>query len=90
MDDFALALDASPDTKHAGREHNTAESLKDLGPDHEIGDARLVLDGDEHDAFGTSRTLTNQNEASGFQPAAVAGFHGFGTSHDAAFVEILP
>jgi hypothetical protein len=34
--------------------------------------------------------LTNQNKASGLYPAAVAGFHGFGTSHDAAFVEILP
>jgi hypothetical protein len=47
MDDFALALDASPDGKHADREYNTAESLKDLRPDHEIGDARLVLDGDD-------------------------------------------
>ena len=52
MDDLTLALDAAVDRHHPGRKNNPALLLIEFWPDYEVGDACLVLDGDEHDAFG--------------------------------------
>ena len=57
--------------------------LEHLRPDDEIGDAGLVLDGDEHDALGRARPLADQHEAGGLEPAAVAGLHRLGAGDDA-------
>src|ERR1700730_2633028 len=51
MDDLARALDAAVDRHHPCRKDHPALPFIKLRPDHEIGDAGLVLDGDEHDAF---------------------------------------
>ena len=43
--------------KHAGGQDDAAILLEHLRPDDEVGDAGLVLDGDEHDALGRSRLI---------------------------------
>ena len=42
---------------------DAAMGLEDLWPDHEVGDAVFVLDGDEHHARGGTRPLANQDQA---------------------------
>jgi hypothetical protein len=71
MDDFALALDAALHGDHAGGEDDAAPALVERRPDHQVGDAGLVLDGDEHDALGGSRLLAHQHQTGGGQPFVV-------------------
>jgi hypothetical protein len=65
MDDFALALDAALHSDHARRQDNAPLAFIEGRPDHQVGDAGLVLDGDEHDALGGSRLLTHRDQAGG-------------------------
>ena len=84
MDDLALALDAAAHGDHAGAQHDAAVFLEHLRPDHQVGDAGLVLDRDEHDALGDAGPLADQHEAGRLQPAPVAGVHRLGAGDDAA------
>ena len=90
MDDLALALDATVDCKHASRQNDPPLLLKDSRPDDEIGDAALVLDGDEHDPFGRTRHLPHQYKSSGLDPAAIACLHRLATGDDAPRVQVGP
>jgi len=58
MDDLALALDGAVDRHHPGRKDYAALPFIEFWPDHEIGDASLVLDGDEDDAFAPAIFVT--------------------------------
>lgn len=68
MDDVALPLDAAVDRHHARFENDTTPLLEQRGPDHDVGRAGLVLDGDEHDALGRARLLAHKHETGGVDP----------------------
>ena len=61
MDDVALALDAALHGDHAGRENDATLAFIKRRPDHQVGDAGLVLDGDKHDALRRPWLLTHQD-----------------------------
>src|ERR1017187_4768081 len=90
MDDLALALDAAVDRQHPGRKDYAALPFIEFWPDHEIGDAGLVLDGDEDDAFRRARHLPHEHETGGPEPASIAGLHGLGAGDDALAVQVSP
>jgi len=48
MDHQPFALHPARHGEQARAHHDAAMRLEHLGPDHEIGDAAFVLDGDEH------------------------------------------
>ena len=52
--------------------HDLALPVEDVGPDDEVGDPGLVLDGDEHHALGAARPLADQHQPGDRQPFAVA------------------
>ncbi|WP_092163667.1 hypothetical protein [Bosea sp. CRIB-10] len=56
-DDITLALDAIVDAEHTARQHAAPEFLKGLCPGHEIGDAGLILQGNEEHTLGAARPL---------------------------------
>src|SRR5271170_233779 len=89
MHNVAFALNASIDPDHAGREDDPPLRLKDPWPDDEIGNAALVLDGDEHDAFGGPRHLPHQYKSSGLQPSAVARLHRLAAGDDASPAQVF-
>ena len=84
VDDFALTLNTTTDRDHAGGKDHAAIFIAHLGPDDEIGDAGLILQGDEHDALGAARPLADEHEAGGFEPPPIAGLHGLGAGDDTA------
>ena len=61
-----------------------------LWPDHQIGNAAFVFQGDEHHTLGASGALTHKHNACGFKPFAVAGFHRFRAGDNALFRQIFP
>ncbi|MBP1844354.1 hypothetical protein J2046_002613 [Rhizobium petrolearium] len=60
------------DPQHAGAEKNAARLLEELWPDHDIGDANLVLDRHEDEPLGRARHLPHQNQAGRRQLLAVS------------------
>ena len=88
MHHLPFPLNPPADRKQAGGQHGAAVLLEDLRPDDEIGDAALILDRDEHHAFGRSRHLPHQDEAGGFEPAAVARRHRLGAGDDPPACEV--
>lgn len=83
-----ICAGAGADGHHAGA-HYAAELLEHLWPNHEIGDAGLVFQRDEHDALGAARALPDEHEARGLEPAAVARLHGFGACDDTARDQVV-
>src|SRR5258707_8331513 len=71
LNDFASTLDAAVRRYHAGRENDPPLLLKDGRPDNEIGDAALILQGDEYHALGGTGHLAHQDDAGGLSPAAI-------------------
>src|SRR5208283_166819 len=88
MDDLPLALDTAVDRHHTCRKDHPALPFIEFWPNHEIGDAGLVLDGDEHDALRRARHLPHEHQAGGLEPASVAGLHGLGASDHALAVQV--
>src|SRR5271163_2037368 len=86
--DFALTLNTTADSKHGGAEDGAAMLFENLGPDHEIGNAGLILQGDEYDTLGRARPLSDKNKPRDLKPASVAGLHGFATGDDALCPEV--
>src|SRR3546814_20337555 len=62
MDDLTFALDLAINAEQPRTHDDAAVFLEHSRPDDQIGDACLVLDGDEHDAFRRSRPLTDEDE----------------------------
>src|SRR5205085_7648774 len=62
MDDAFLALQFAGAAQESGAERGAAKAFEDGGPDDQVGDAGLVLDGDEDDAVGAARTLPDQHD----------------------------
>ena len=60
VDHLALSLNTSAHSDNAGAHHDAAEFLEHLRPDHQVGDPGLVLQGDEHHAFGAAGALTDE------------------------------
>jgi hypothetical protein len=79
MHHLTLTLDAAVYGDHTCGYHRAAEPVEHLWPHHEIGDTRLVLEGDEHDTLGAARTLAHQHQPGCLEPAAIARLHGLGT-----------
>jgi hypothetical protein len=88
MHDVALALNGSIDRQHAGRENDPPLRLKDPWPDDEIGNAALILNGDEHDALGGPRHLPHQYKSGTLQPSAVARLHRLAAGDSAPIVMV--
>ena len=63
MDDVAFALDAADDASMPAGKDRPPVLFVELRPDHEIGDAGLVLQGDEDDALGRAGLLADQHQA---------------------------
>ena len=61
------------DAQQARAHDDAAIGFEDLGPDHEIGDAELVLQGDEHHARGGARPLAHQHQPGHAEEVAVRG-----------------
>lgn len=62
MHDFSLALHPALHAEHAGTEKQRPVLFEHFLPDHDIGDAGLVLHGDKHDALGRTRALAHQDQ----------------------------
>ena len=75
MDDVLMALDAAMHHDEPRAHHHLPLALEHLGPDHRIGDSRLVLDGHEHHALRRAGALTHEHDAGDAHPRPVA--HGF-------------
>src|SRR6516164_927043 len=88
MHHLTLALDAAAHGDHACGYHRAAEPVEHLWPHYEIGDTRLVLDGDEHDPLGAARTLAHQHQPGRLEPAAIARPHGLGAGGDPTRLEV--
>ena len=73
VDDAGFVLQLAADGDKTGADDNGAQALERLGPDNDIGDADLVFEGHEDDAFGGARTLAHQHEAG--DGDARAAFH---------------
>lgn len=54
--------DASADAEHGRRKMHAPEFLEDLDPDDDVC-RRLILHGEEHEAFGRARPLPDQHQA---------------------------
>src|SRR3546814_15250166 len=72
MDDLTFALDLAINAEQPRTHDDAAVFLEHSRPDDQIGDACLVLDGDEHDAFRRSRPLTDEDEPGEPDIAAIA------------------
>jgi hypothetical protein len=59
----AVALDPAGDADEPPGDHRLAEGLVDLLPDHDIGDAGLVLQREEDDARGRAGALAGDDKA---------------------------
>src|SRR3546814_3035593 len=62
MDDRTFALDLAINAEQPRTHDDAADFLEHSRPDELIGDACLVLDGAEHDAFRRFRPLTDEDE----------------------------
>src|SRR6266446_10185831 len=89
MDDVTHTLDAAVRCHHAGRENNPPLLLKDGRPDNEIGDAALILQGDEYHALGGTGHLAHQYDAGGLRPAAIARLHRLYAGDDALSAQVF-
>ena len=83
MHDLAFPLDPPIHADQACRENKPALPLEHIGPDDDIGDPRLVLDGHEQDTLGGTGHLPDEDQAGGGQPTAVTGGAGFTARDDA-------
>ena len=74
VDDVAVlvALDDSVDGHQPRPHHDLALLFEHVGPDDEVGDSGLVLNGDEDDPLGASRPLADQDQPGDRQALAVA------------------
>src|SRR3546814_18084437 len=72
MDDLTFAMDLAINAEQPRTHDDAAVFLEHSRPDDQIGDACLVLDGDEHDAFRRSRPLTDEDEPGEPDIAAIA------------------
>src|SRR5690606_28644140 len=73
LDALALARSRAAHDEQRSAEERGALALEEPGPDHEIGDAGLVLEGQEDHAIGGARTLTHQHQPGHREALAVAG-----------------
>src|SRR5882724_10139600 len=89
MDDVAHALDAAVRCHHAGRENDPPLLLEDGRPDNEIGDAALILEGNEYHALGGTGHLAHQYDAGGLSPAAIARLHRLCAGDDALPAQVF-
>jgi hypothetical protein len=64
------------DAEHGGAEDGAAVLFVELGPDHQIGDAGLVFQGDKHHALGRARFLADQDDAGDADELQVPGGSG--------------
>ena len=62
VDHLALLLHPPLQTDHRSRHHSAALGLEAVGPEDAVGDAGLVLDGDEEDALGAARLLADEDD----------------------------
>src|SRR5260221_14429676 len=89
LDDVPNTLDAAVRCHHAGRENDPPLFLKDGRPDNEIGDAALILEGDEYHALGRTGHLAHQYDAGGLRPAAIARLHRLPAGDDALSAQVF-
>jgi hypothetical protein len=73
MDHQPLALHAAAHAQQARAHDDAAMRVEDPGPDHEVGDAAFVLDGDEHHARGGARPLAHQHQPGQSEAVVVLG-----------------
>ena len=59
MDDIRLALDITLNVDQPRRHDNLSVLRHHLGPDHKVGDAGLILQRDEADAFRAAWALAD-------------------------------
>src|SRR5258708_24814984 len=83
MYDISLALDAAVDRHQPRGQNDPPLLLKDGWPNDEIGDAALVLDGDEHDPLRRTGHLSYQHKSGTLHPLAIACLHRLTASEDA-------
>src|SRR5712671_6595303 len=69
MDDALLTLQLAGAAQQCRTQRGTAEAFEDGGPDDQIGDPGLVLDGDEDDTVGAARALPDQDDPGDSEPA---------------------
>ena len=70
VDDAAFALQAAGDGDEARADDDRAQHLEHLRPDDDVGDARLVLDGQEDRALGRAGPLAHQHQPGDGDPLA--------------------
>src|SRR3954447_984329 len=66
-----VALDDPVDRHQPGTHDDLALFFEYVGPYDEVGDAGLILDGDEHDALGAAGPLPDQHQPRDRQAFAV-------------------
>jgi hypothetical protein len=68
-----VALDLAGDAEQAGAHDDAAMGFEDPRPDHEVGDAEFVLQGDEDHARSGARSLAHQHQPRHLQEVAGLG-----------------
>jgi len=84
-----FALHAAAHAQKARAHDDAAVRLEDPGPDHEVGNAVFVLDGDEHHARGGARALANQHQPGEGEEIVVLGVVKTLTHHDLGIAQVL-
>lgn len=63
VDYLALTLDLAIKDQEAGAQNDAALLFVEAWSDHQIGDAGLVFDSDEHHPLGAAGLLAHQHQA---------------------------
>ena len=86
--DVALVLQIAGDGEEAGRDDLRSRPFEHRGPDDDVGDSRLVLDGEKDRAAGRAGSLPHQNEARDGDAPAIADRRQFHAGEDASGREV--
>ncbi|MBB6505202.1 hypothetical protein F4693_002189 [Sphingomonas endophytica] len=90
VDYLPLLLNPAIHPDHRRRHDGAALRLEPVRPEDAVGDAGLVLDGDEQHALGAARLLADKDDPRALDMAAVPDVGEVGTTGDAAARELLP
>lgn len=74
VNDLALPFDISIGLKQISPAGDPRISIEDIRSNNQVRHARLIFEGDENDAAGRPRTLTDQHDPRNLHPAIFALF----------------
>lgn len=89
VNDTVLILQLAGDEQEARAGDNNAIPLEDVGRDDDVGDAGLVFEGEEDEAFGGAGALSGDDSARGADELIGARRFELGSGEDAEVAKVL-